>query len=113
MDGAGFRSFLRYVENNPVRAKLVKKAERWEWSSAGAHLAVEDLGGLLCLDRWLHLFGNEATAATDWREFLEGPGKEVRLNSLRMRPRRSSYNRPLRWIAPDAMPELVVGAPPG
>ncbi len=113
LDGAGFRSFLRYVENNAVRAKLVKKAERWEWSSAQAHLAGEDLGGLLCLDRWRHLFGSEATAATDWREFLEGPGEEERLNSLRMQPRRSSYNRPLRSIMPEATVELVLGAPPG
>jgi len=26
---------LRYVERNPVRAGLVKKAENWKWSSAG------------------------------------------------------------------------------
>ena len=25
---------LRYVERNPVRARLVRKAERWVWSSA-------------------------------------------------------------------------------
>ena len=50
---------------------------------------------------------------TDWREYLEGPEEEVRLNALWMRPRRSSYNRPLRWIAPDPTAELVVGAPPG
>jgi putative transposase len=25
---------LRYAEFNPVRAKLVKKAEQWQWSSA-------------------------------------------------------------------------------
>ena len=28
---------LRYVERNPVRAKLVKHAEDWPWSSAKAH----------------------------------------------------------------------------
>ena len=27
---------LRYVERNPVRARLVRKAERWPWSSAGS-----------------------------------------------------------------------------
>ncbi len=26
---------LRYAERNPLRAKLVKRAEQWEWSSAG------------------------------------------------------------------------------
>jgi putative transposase len=31
---------LRYTELNPVRAGLVAKAERWEWSSAAAHCGV-------------------------------------------------------------------------
>ena len=29
----------RYVALNPVRARLVKRAEDWRWSSVGAHLA--------------------------------------------------------------------------
>ena len=28
---------VRYVERNPVRAGLVRRAERWAWSSAAAH----------------------------------------------------------------------------
>jgi putative transposase len=31
-----YLTLLRYVEANPVREKLVKKAERWRWSSLGA-----------------------------------------------------------------------------
>jgi len=31
-------SAIKYVENNPVRAKLVKKAGDWKWSSAKYHL---------------------------------------------------------------------------
>jgi putative transposase len=29
---------VRYVENNPVRAGLVKRADEYRWSSAGAHI---------------------------------------------------------------------------
>jgi putative transposase len=29
---------IRYVENNPVRARIVKNAEEYRWSSAGAHV---------------------------------------------------------------------------
>jgi len=29
---------MRYVENNPVRAHLVKRAEQYRWSSARAHV---------------------------------------------------------------------------
>jgi putative transposase len=32
----------RYVALNPVRAGLVKKAEDWPWSSAGAHIKGKD-----------------------------------------------------------------------
>ncbi|MFO8048670.1 MAG: hypothetical protein R6U29_06515, partial [Desulfosudaceae bacterium] len=28
-----------YIENNPVRAKLVRQPEQWTWSSASAHIA--------------------------------------------------------------------------
>lgn len=31
-------SVTKYIENNPVRAKLVEKAEEWVWSSARAHI---------------------------------------------------------------------------
>jgi putative transposase len=42
----------RYVEMNPVRAGLVKEAERWPWSSAQAHLVERDASGLLELSFW-------------------------------------------------------------
>jgi putative transposase len=29
---------VRYIENNPVRAQLVERAEDWKWSSAKTHL---------------------------------------------------------------------------
>ena len=31
LDGAGFQSFSQYVENNPVRAHLARKATDWKW----------------------------------------------------------------------------------
>ncbi len=34
----------RYVALNPVRARLVKRAEDWRWSSVAAHLAERDDG---------------------------------------------------------------------
>lgn len=33
---------VRYVSLNPVRAKLVKRAQDWRWSSVRAHLAGKD-----------------------------------------------------------------------
>ena len=38
MDDAHLMVAARYVENNPVVANLVEKAEDWRWSSARAHV---------------------------------------------------------------------------
>jgi len=35
-DEGQFRRAKRYIENNPVNARLVRSAEEWPWSSAGA-----------------------------------------------------------------------------
>jgi putative transposase len=42
MDEAHLHAALRYVALNPVRARLVGRAEDWQWSSVRAHLAGED-----------------------------------------------------------------------
>src|SRR4051794_15803990 len=39
MDEAHLMAAVRYVELNPVKAKLVRRAEDWPWSSARAHVA--------------------------------------------------------------------------
>lgn len=41
MDEAHLVSALRYVALNPVRARLVERAEDWRWSSVRAHIAGE------------------------------------------------------------------------
>lgn len=38
MDAAHLMAAVRYVELNPVRAKLAGRAEDWRWSSARAHV---------------------------------------------------------------------------
>ena len=39
MDEAHLVNAFRYVALNPVRARLVKRAEEWRWSSTAAHVA--------------------------------------------------------------------------
>jgi putative transposase len=58
---------LRYVELNPVRARLVEKAWDWPWSSARAHVGERDDTGLLDLDLWATNYD-----AKSWREVLHG-----------------------------------------
>ena len=42
MDGGHLLAAARYVELNPVRARLAAVPEQWPWSSARAHLAGRD-----------------------------------------------------------------------
>lgn len=44
MDEAHLAAALRYVSLNPVRARLVARAQDWRWSSARAHLSGKDDG---------------------------------------------------------------------
>jgi len=44
MDEAWLIACARYVELNPVRARLVARPEQWRWSSARAHLGLGEDG---------------------------------------------------------------------
>src|SRR5713101_185763 len=45
MDEDHLAAALRYVALNPVRARLVERAQDWRWSSVHAHLAAREDGG--------------------------------------------------------------------
>ena len=62
MDEAHLYACARYVEQNPVRARLVERARDWRWSSARAHLAGRD-DGLVRVKPLLD-------KVEDWRTFL-------------------------------------------
>jgi putative transposase len=64
MDGDHAASALRYVLLNPVRAKLCKKPEQWEWSSAKAYLKSRD-DGLTDTTDFLQQFPDIASLLAD------------------------------------------------
>jgi putative transposase len=74
----------RYVEMNPVRARLVARAKEYRWSSAGAHLAGRD-DALVKVGPLLSMTGN-------WRVFL-GKATSVAVRSRLQRHERTG--RPL------------------
>jgi putative transposase len=43
---------MAYVENNPVRAGMTRRAENYVWSSARAHLSGTDVSGCLDMNWW-------------------------------------------------------------
>ena len=102
LDAESFRSFLRYIELNPVQVKMRKRAEDWPWSSASAHLTGTDHEGLLCLDRWRDAFGQPAAIVEQWRAYMHAPLKEERAKALQARvwSTGSAHNRVKGWVRP-------------
>jgi len=43
---------LRYVELNPVRARMVERTDRWPWSSAAAHCGLANPEAILEMECW-------------------------------------------------------------
>lgn len=75
MDEPYLLAVARYVERNPVRAKLVEHVRQWPWSRAKAHLKG-------CDD---HLVKVEPLRAMvgDWKAFLRITTAEEELRDLR------------------------------
>ncbi len=55
MDERYMWATIRYVERNPVRARMVRKAERYPWSSAAAHCGLTEDNVLSTLTKWRKL----------------------------------------------------------
>jgi putative transposase len=70
MDDAYTLQAARYIELNPVRARLVRKPQRYRWSSAAAHVVGEDDGLVRAAPllemvgdgEWLGFLGQAVTA---------------------------------------------------
>jgi len=60
---------VRYVSLNPVRAGLVKRAQDWQWSSVGAHMAGRS-DGLVAVEPVLQRYG-------DFNRYLGKPGDDA------------------------------------
>jgi putative transposase len=69
MDEAHMMVAARYIENNPVKAAMVKRAEEWLWSSARAHIfgdedRLTDIAALgQYLPNWSAMLANGLEAA--------------------------------------------------
>jgi putative transposase len=85
MDAPHALAAARYVERNPVRAGLVKRAWQWPWSSAAAHVAGRG-------DGLIRPGGPLLAEVSDWRGFLSTPDAKDDLALLR---RHARTGRPL------------------
>jgi len=78
LDERHFWLAMRYVELNPVRAKLCRKAWRYEWSSAPVHVDGAARSELLDLSRWYGMISGE-----QWRKELNAGIDETAAGQLR------------------------------
>ena len=70
---------IRYVERNPVRARLVRSAENYRWSSAAAHCGVGTDPVLSKAPGWLRHF----KSVGDWSKWLGKGDQPEHLEVLR------------------------------
>ena len=75
----------RYIENNPVRAKLVSRPKQWSWSSASAHISGKN-NKLVNVEPVLSIING------DWQDFLMGSILSEELEDIR---RHERTGRPL------------------
>ena len=75
MDEGHLISAVRYVALNPVRARLVARAQDWAWSSVHAHLAGEDDG--------LTTVGPVLSRVERFAELIEGDAEIAAFAALR------------------------------
>jgi len=88
LDKDHYWTAMAYVEQNPVRARLVRCAWRYRWSSAAAHCgAGPDRSGLLDLGGWAN-----SRAAKGWQQTLAERLQPEMLLALRLNTHRG---RPL------------------
>ena len=97
-DDAHFTTMLRYVERNPLRAKLVTRAQRWAWSSASSATSAAAVRGtadvpLIEIAAW------PVPRRADWIDWVNAPQTPAEEAAMR---RSIQFSRPLgspAWVA--------------
>ncbi|MBL7069609.1 MAG: transposase [Candidatus Omnitrophica bacterium] len=87
MDERHTMACARYIERNPVRAKMVNKPYIWKWSSAKVHCGMNKYDEL----RVNKLFNYIEYDQKGWKEFIESPDnpdevKQIRESTRKGRP---------------------------
>ncbi len=79
LDAAYLWAAIRYIERNPVRARMVRKAEKYSWSSAAAHCGLRKDGLLSRRATWQR----QLKRVADWSAWLAEGDKPEHISTLR------------------------------
>jgi len=104
LDEAGLLAVMCYVEQNPVRAGLVRAAWRYPWSSAAVHCGLATGDGRLDLATW----GRLRHSRRPWQDVLRRRQAEAEVQAIRQR---THAGRPLASPAKIAELERRLGRP--
>ncbi|MGR9108384.1 MAG: transposase [Gammaproteobacteria bacterium] len=106
-------SAIRYVERNPVRAKMASKAEDYRWSSAAAHCGLTEDCLLSRRTAWQH----QRQQNVDWSTWLAEADEPQALEVLRRNVEKglpcgtASFIRRLEKIAGRILEYRPIGRP--
>jgi len=110
LDEWSAREEIRFIENNPVRARLAKRPEDYPWSSARHHI-------LSLPDPLLSAGISLSVGTNDWRAFLDDKGEETVIRRVRERLKTGrpagdkDFVRKLESIAGRRLEALPIGRP--
>ena len=68
---------MRYIEQNPLRARIMRSATKYRWSSAKAHVSGNDPTGIVDLTDW-----PEMVDGTYWKRLLAEPLDDVVIHNI-------------------------------
>jgi len=74
-----FFKALCYIEQNPVRAKMVRCPWMYQWSSAPFHIGKNDEFGLMDGTRW-----KRHSSGLDWKKILQDRSEKFDIDRLRV-----------------------------
>jgi len=89
--GAHIARAIRYIEKNPVRARMVEKPWDYRWSSARAHLGTKYK--IITLADVKEIVNVES-----WREFLEEDEKDEDIDKLRKSTLKGGVFGPVEFV---------------
>jgi Transposase and inactivated derivatives len=87
MDDDYLVTALRYVERNPVRAGIVRKPWRWEWSSAGEHVGQRK--GVIDIEK---IATRIDTSVEEWKDYIDLAENKEEIENIR---KHTMLGRPL------------------
>ena len=78
LDDAHYWTAMVYVEQNPVRAGIIRTPWQYDWSSAAVHCGIKQAPSMLDLARW-----QQMSTPTEWKRLMSQMQPESAVQAIR------------------------------